>query len=80
MTVTALILGVALVAVIVSSGGLVRSLVRSHTRERALLVNQILHLSGRTWTPPPAEEWKPSTDGEPLVHVYTMTPEQEPYQ
>lgn len=28
---------------------------RQHARERDLLVNQVLHLSGRTWQPPPAD-------------------------
>jgi len=32
---------------------MVRGLVRQQARERELLLNQIMHLSGRTWTPPP---------------------------
>lgn len=36
---------------------------RSHARERALLVNQLMHVAGRTWTPPPAEEWRPPENG-----------------
>jgi hypothetical protein len=55
-------------------------LIRSHARERDLLVNQILHLSGRTWTPPPADQWTAPKDREPLVREWTATPEQTPYQ
>ena len=33
---------------------LFRGLVRQQARERELLLNQIMHLAGRTWTPPPA--------------------------
>jgi len=35
---------------------MVRGLVRQQARERELLLNQIMHLSGRTWTPPPVAE------------------------
>ena len=34
---------------------LVRGLVRQQARERELLLNQIMHLAGRTWQPPPLE-------------------------
>lgn len=53
---------------------------RGQARERDLLVNQILHLSGRTWTPPPAEQWQPPAPGEPLVREWTATPEQYPFE
>lgn len=53
---------------------------RQHARERGLLIDQILHLSGRTWTPPPADEWQPPADEEPLVREWTATPEQQPYR
>jgi len=33
---------------------LFRGLVRQQARDRELLLNQIMHLAGRTWTPPPA--------------------------
>lgn len=32
-----------------------RAQVREHARERQLLTNQVLHLSGKTWQPPPAD-------------------------
>ena len=35
---------------------LFRGLVRQQARERELLLNQIMHLAGRTWTSPPAAE------------------------
>ena len=39
---------------IYTTGMLFRNLVRQQARERELLLNQIMHLAGRTWTPPPA--------------------------
>jgi hypothetical protein len=41
----------ALAISVVSS--LFRGLVRQQARERELLLNQIMHLAGRTWQPPP---------------------------
>ena len=35
------------------SAALFRNLVRQQARERELLLNQIMHLAGRTWQPPP---------------------------
>lgn len=54
---------------------------RSHARREDLLLNQLLHLSGRTWQPPPAEQWTAAKDGDPLVREFewTATPEQQPY-
>lgn len=54
MTYVATVLAVALVLVALIFAGLVRSLVRAHARERDLLLNQLMHLAGRTWQPPPA--------------------------
>lgn len=72
------IVTVALVATIVGLGSLLRSVQRAAARREDLLVNQILHLSGRTWTPPPADEWRAPRDDEPLVRVWTASPEQQP--
>jgi hypothetical protein len=33
-----------------------RSIQRAHDRRVDLLTDKMLHLAGRTWTPPPAEE------------------------
>jgi hypothetical protein len=80
-----LIVSLALVAVIVLLAtvfaGALGRMQHAHARREDLLVNQILHLSGRTWTPPPADEWAAPADGEPLVREYDWTtqPEQQPY-
>lgn len=62
---------------LVAFGGVVRSLVRQQARERGLLLDQIMHLSGRTWTPPPSESepepWKPPA----TVRSPEQLPEQE---
>lgn len=79
MTVIALALIATLAVAIATFAGLFRATVRSQARERDLLVNQILHLSGRTWTPPPADEWHAPVDSEPLVREWTTQPEQQPY-
>lgn len=42
-------------------GSTVRILVRQHARERALLVNQLLYATGRTWEAPPSEEAQAET-------------------
>jgi hypothetical protein len=58
---------------IASSAGLLRWLVRSHTREsqawaleRAALIDRVCHLSGNPWTPPPLRS---VPNGEPAEHV-----------
>jgi len=38
------------------AGMTVRGLVRQQAREREMLINQIMHLAGRTWSPPPSPE------------------------
>jgi hypothetical protein len=52
----ALILAAALVAVVTAFAALLRWQQRAYTRERHLLVNQLLHATGRTWQPPPRVE------------------------
>lgn len=58
---TALIVTVvALVTVVLTvalCANLLRSQQRAAARERDLLLNQILHLSGRPWQPAPADTW-----------------------
>jgi hypothetical protein len=51
----ALLEGVALAATALSFLALLRSLIRQQARERANLLDRIMHLSGKTWTPPPAD-------------------------
>lgn len=59
MTYLAVVNAAALVAAVAVFAGLVRSLIRQHARERDLLVNQLCHLAGRTWSPPPARDPEP---------------------
>lgn len=35
---------------------------RQHAREREMLLNQIMHLAGRTWAPPPADDYTVPAD------------------
>lgn len=44
----------ALLVEAVAFAAVLRSSFREHARERQLLVNQLLHLSGQTWQPPPS--------------------------
>lgn len=46
---------------------------RSHARERDLILNQLLHATGNTWTPPPAE---PRQEPEAERPEYQPSPEQ----
>jgi hypothetical protein len=76
-----LILAVALVAVVVVFAALLRWQQRAYTRERHLLVNQLLHATGRTWQPPPRVETAADhaeADGSNGWRTWTATPEQEP--
>lgn len=50
------ILSVALIVAVAVFAQALRGQAREHARERQLLVNQVLHLSGRTWQPPPADD------------------------
>lgn len=51
-----------------------RRMIREHARERQLLINQLLHATGKTWQPAPADE-RTAPDVEPRT-AYTATPEQ----
>lgn len=48
---------------------MVRGLVRQQARERELLLNQIMHLSGRTWTPPPVAEPAAGIEEETMILI-----------
>jgi len=51
--------GLALVSLclcVLAFAQVVRWLIREHARERNLMLNQIMHLAGRTWQPPPIPE------------------------
>lgn len=55
MTGVALALAAVLLVTVVVLGGLLRSQQRAHTRERDLLLNQLLHAVGNPWQPAPAD-------------------------
>lgn len=78
MVYVALAEAIALVLVVFLLVGLLRSQQRAHARREDLLLNQMLHLAGKPWTPAPADErgetpefvprrWTPSPEQEPLV-------------
>jgi hypothetical protein len=63
--------------------GVLKSLVRSHARERDLLINQLLHSVGRDWQPAPAEEHRRASRAEARGFTppsWTATPEQLPVE
>lgn len=66
----ALLEGVAFIATALSFAQLVRSLIREHARERNLMLNQLLHLAGRTWMPPPILEPLPEAEDETDRYIY----------
>jgi hypothetical protein len=80
----ALALAAALVAVVASFAGVVRSLIRQHARERDLLINQLLHATGNAWQPSPAAEQRREARGRDFdgdVEIrWTPSPEQLPTQ
>lgn len=65
----------AAVAATLSFAGLLRSLIRQHARERDLLINQLLHATGKPWAPAPAA---PEPVPEPEPRSWTASPEQLP--
>lgn len=61
-----------------STGATVRHLIRQGARERQLLIDQICHLSGRAWTPPPAEVYEvpePQVLPDPVVRHFGQYPD-----
>lgn len=70
---------VALALVSVAALHTVGQLLRSHARERNLMLNQLLHLAGRTWQQPPADEPAvPFDPDEDLDHRFETSPSQMP--
>ena len=66
----------ALAVVSLTFAGLLRSVLRSTARERDLVLNQLLHATGRTWTPPPAEVPPPTEEPLRLIrNIDQMPPE-----
>ena len=69
------------------SWGALRAQSRSHARREDLLLNQLLHATGRPWQPAPADHAPTAPllfddDGELILSQnysrFTSTPEQEP--
>jgi hypothetical protein len=54
----------------------VRAQNRAHERRADLLTDKVLHLAGRTWTPPPSEPFEPNILARELEHEL-IEPEQE---
>ena len=74
MLYVALAEAVVLVVVIATFGNLLRIQARQHSRDRALLLNQLLHLAGRPWQEAPAEQ---SREDEAEARALTLAlPEQ----
>jgi hypothetical protein len=73
VTYVALTLVLALVVETIAWSGYMLKIEHRHQRERDRLIDQILHLSGRTWTPPPAR-LEPSVEPE---YSYSVSPEQD---
>jgi hypothetical protein len=71
----ALIEAAAIVVIVAVFAALLRWQQRAYTRERHLLVNQLLHATGRTWQPPPVAEPADDADERELVMA---APEQWP--
>jgi hypothetical protein len=69
--VAVLALAVAL-TVAATTGGVLRSMVRQQARERELLLDRIMHLAGRTWTPPPELPPVPEQQLEEMLDPYQL--------
>ena len=78
MTVVALTLAAALVVCVLGLSGVLRAVTRSHARERDLLIDKIMHLAGRTWTPPPVDAAGLEQAAEDFEDRYVMSPSQLP--
>lgn len=66
----------ALAVTVSVSARIIQSLIRSHARERDLLLNQLLHATGKPWQPAPADQREAPEPKEPRRFV--AAPEQHP--
>ena len=66
---------VVLALAIYTTSSLFRNLVRQQARERELLLNQIMHLAGRTWKPPPVPADVAAADVDTVVIDPTQLPD-----
>lgn len=62
------VLSVGLMVAVAVFAQALRAQAREHARERQLLVNQVLHLAGHTWQPPPIPE-RPEPEEPPVEYV-----------
>lgn len=77
--IVALVEAVALVVVASTMLRAIASMQRQHARREDLLIAQLLHATGHTWTPPPVDEAKQSpADRGFTPPAWTPTPEQLP--
>lgn len=75
MTIVAAVLAASLIICVVCFAQLLRAQQRAHARREDLILNQLLHATGHTWQPPPAEE-RPAPEQD--VERWTFSPEQYP--
>lgn len=81
MTYVALALVGLLVVTVVGFANLLRAQQRAHTRERDLLLNQLLNTVGKPWLPAPADDRapdQPPAEWEPRATRFTESPEHFP--
>lgn len=69
------VLAATLVIVVSVFSRLLVSQQRAHARREDLLLNQLMHATGKTWTPPPATARPIVEVGE--QHKFTASPEQD---
>ena len=80
MIYVALLEGVALIVTALTFAHIVRWMIREHARERNLMLNQLMHLAGRTWQPPPGPPEPAYDDEEALAaELSLLDPGQLPY-
>lgn len=75
MIYVALTEAVALVVLVFAYGGLILNLERRHGRRVDSMLDKVLHLSGRTWTPPPADNGQEEL---PDPRLALIVPDDEP--
>lgn len=74
MTFVAVALAVGWAVSVSALAGLMRGMTRAGDRREDAILNKLLHATGHTWEPPPADE-KPAEQVEPRPARYTASPE-----
>lgn len=62
---------------VLAFAGLLRSKERECSRREALMVDKMLNLAGKPWTPAPADSPQPHVERELEPAFYTTSPEME---